>query len=390
MATVQDDRAWVIQQYQYLFGRAPTAPELDARVASLQSGMTREHFMSIVETWDPEQAVIAAYRDTLGRDPSPEDVKVLADEFRAGRSTRASLRSWLAGTSEGQIRAATPIDPEAEPTREEENARDYITGVLNSYGLGSLGEWAWGQIQNGSSPERVLQDLRETTEYKQRFVGLEQRRAAGLNAISEAEYLRYETDAQQLFRAVGLPASFYDDPADFADFIGKNVSYNELVQRVNNGFAEASRAPTEVRAELQRLYGIDESQLAAYFLDPDRALPLIESSWQAAQNAGAAVQAGYGQITKAQAERLGALGIDERQAAQGFATLADASQLFADLPGVGGPGISTDEQQAAVFANDSKARRKIDKAAGARRSQGSGASAFGVGQDGISALGADN
>lgn len=388
MASVGDDRRFVIEQYKYLHpGWTPDEAAIEDAVRMLQAGMTREAWTWEAEKWgDPEADLIQIYRDELGRDPRPDELALNVAKLRNGQAARFQIRDYLANTSEALLRKNYPSQ-DTGPTPGQEDARDYLNGVLRDYGLEGLGEWAWQKIQSGDSPTRVIQDLRETDVYKRRFVGMEERRAKGLPAISEAEYIGYERAARQMFQAAGLPASFYDQPDDFARWIGRDVSLQELSSRVNDGLLQASKAVPEIKAELQRLYGVTNAQLAAFFLDPDRALPAIESAWNAAQSAGAAVLTGYGQITKAQAERLGALGVNEAQAMQGFGTLAGMKELFTSLPGENTDTISRDEQQAAAFGGDAAARQRIERRGQERVAQASGAQSFGLGQGGVSALG---
>lgn len=381
MATDADNRRWLIAQFDYMFGRAPSVAELDAQVRSLRTH-TRSWWVTRHEKVMTDDAVRRAYKASLGRDPTDAELLWQSNRLKAGGWTRRQMLEELNTSSEGLLR-----EPEEEPDPAQENARDYLTSVLERYGLSGLGDWAWEQIQAGHTNERILQDLRETSQYKQRFVGMEARRAAGLPAISESEYIGYETSVRQLMRAAGMPADFYDAPQDFADFIGQDVSVAEMQSRINEGFLAASQAPAEVRQQLRDLYGVGEAQLTAFFLDPDRALPLIERQWAAAKVSGAAVTTGYGALNQTEAERLASVGVTGEQAAEGFSALAENEELFGALPGEQDGLISRETQQAAVFENNADARGALERKAGARRSAGSGAQAFAVGSAGVSGLG---
>lgn len=382
MPTAADNRRWIIEQWQYLYGRMPTAIEVDYNVAALNAGQPRSQWMTNAEKVGINEAVTRIYQDTLGREPTAAELLWNRNYILAGRSTRRTIADALAASTEGMLREAQP----APPTADQENARDIINGLLEQYGLSGLGDWAWQQILDGHTDTRILQDLRETDQYKQRFQGMTLRREAGLNAMTEGEYIAYENSARQMMRAAGLPSDFYDSPEDFARFIGDDVSVAELNQRVSEGYAAAAQAPAEVRAELKRLYGIDEGQLAAYFLDPDRALPLIQRQFSASQISGAAQRSLYGPLGIAEAERLSSLGITEREAQQGFGQLAQSKELFGPMIGTDETAIGREQQQAAVFAGDAEAQAAIEKRAKERVSAGSGAQSFALGQGGVSAL----
>jgi hypothetical protein len=387
MATIVDDRRFVIEQWQYLYGRLPTASDVDKAVSYLQAGQSRATWLANAEKKDAANTITRLFKTTLGRLPTEAEMVNYVSRFRAGTVTRKTLTQSLAEGVEGQLREAA--GPAAEPDPGAEDALSYLQSTLDEYGLGSLGNWAWEQIQNGYTPDRVIQNLRQTKEYQVRFAGMEARRAAGLSAISEGEYIAYERDVRAMMRSAGMPESFYDEPSDFANFIGNDVSPAEMQARINDGFLAASQAPAEVREQLQSLYGISGSGLAAYFLDPDRALPLLQRQFSSAQISGAASRTGYGALGVGEAERLAELGVSAAEAQQGFSALEESSELFNALPGETAAEITRAQQQAAIFEGDADARSLLRKRGEERVSQGSGAQSFSVGQGGVAGLGTD-
>lgn len=120
-------------------------------------------------------------------------------------------------------------------------------------------------------------------EYKQRFSGNEMRRKAGLAVLAPAEYLAVEAAYRQILDGAGMPRGFYDSPDDFSKWIGADVSPTEVKSRTDLAVAATSQSNTNTRRALSLLYGVNEGDLAAYFLDRDRALPLLQKRAQAAQ-----------------------------------------------------------------------------------------------------------
>lgn len=240
----------------------------------------------------------------------------------------------------------------------QQNALASIQQVLNTYGLGSLANWAWGEIVAGKSQDQIILDLYQTPEFKARFPAIASRQASGLPAISPADYLNYENQATQLFRAAGLPSGFWDSPSDFTNLIGADVSINELSQRLNLATQAAYQVPADVRATLQRDYGVGSGQLAAFFLDPNQAEPLIQRDFTAAQIGGAAYRTGYGS-TKSEDEMLTDLGVTPGQAQSGFNQLTQQRQLFSSLPGENTTGIGRDEQLQATFGGNALDQEQI-------------------------------
>lgn len=384
MATIGDDRRFVVEQFKYLYDRLPTEQELAVQTGYLQNGMSRQEWLGNNERNGANDAVARIFREMLGRAPTADEVVTYGRAILAGQMNRGHLRDHLAQSAEALLR-----QPTATPDTAQEDAFTYLRSVLDGYGLGGLGDWAWDQIRSGLSNERIVQNLRETAEYKQRFKGLEQRRAAGLPAISEGEYIAYESSVRQMMRAAGMPPDFYDTPDDFADFIGKDVSVSEMQARINDGYLQAAQAPAEVRQQLRDLYGVNEGQMAAFFLDPDRALPLIQRQFVAAQVSGAAQRTGYGALNQTEAERLATLGVGAEQAQQGFSALEQSKELFGALPGEDGAAIDRATQQAAVFGGDANAKGAIERRRGERISASSGSQSFSIGQGGVSGLGVE-
>lgn len=265
------------------------------------------------------------------------------------------------------------------------DARARILSVLAEYGLESLADFVWQQILAGKSDAEVLQDIRNTQQFKDRFPAIEARTKAGLAPISPGEYVAYERQARQIMRASGLPENFYDSKDDFTRFLVGDVSISELNDRVQLGKQAAFEAPAEVREMLVRDYGMTEGDLTAFFLDEKAALPLLEKKYRAAQIGGAGVRTGFGS-TRVENERLADLGITAGQAEQGFGVLSDSQELFGALDR-GEDTISRTEQIGAALEGNSAARRRIEQRRRRRQSQFESGGSFASGQTGVSGLG---
>ena len=251
--------------------------------------------------------------------------------------------------------AAPPRDTSAE-----ESARAIIQGTLDQYGLGSLGEWAWNQYLAGTPISQIMLDLRSTPEYKARFPAMDALARTG-HAISESAYIEYERNATSLMRSYGLPAGFYDSPDDFTDFLVANVALPELKSRLDAYQTLAYQSPPEVRQAMREFYGVSaDGMLMSYFIDPDRALPLVERDLAAAQAGGFAMATGFGTLTREQAEGLAGLGLDPSAYREGFGNLATQSQALQGLPGWSQPAISTETALAAQFGGNVAAQQEIE------------------------------
>lgn len=264
------------------------------------------------------------------------------------------------------------------------SAQSTLRDILDQWGLAGLADWAWQKIVAGASLDQVIYEMRQTPEYKKRFAGNVVRQDAGLAPMTETEYLQYEQSARQVMAYYGLPQGFYDQPDDFAAFIGKDVSVSELHDRVQQAVTLA-QADITSQGEYGRLYGVGPNgapvsysvgDVAAYMLDQTRALPLLQRQVQAGTIAGAAKRTGFGEIDRIAAEHLAALGVTDTQAVAGFGQLAGLGEVTGTIIGDTGPGLSKQDQISAVFEENAAAaeelsRRKRARVAGYKGSGGS-------------------
>lgn len=272
-------------------------------------------------------------------------------------------------------------NPPATPTTtpEQQSAWAYMQQFLDQAGLGSLGAVVQQLIQNGMTDANQLQlELQNTSEWKTRFAGNEQLRAAGLPVMSVAEYLSVERSYAQIMKNYGLPSGFYDDPSDFATFIGGSVSARELEQRVSAWSDLANREDPAIKEQL-RAMGISDGALTAYMMDPSRAAPLIQKTYQTALVGGAARTQG---LDASGASRLVERGITEREALQGYGVISDAMPEASRLSDIYGEDVDQSDLEAEVFENSGEASRKRKRLASRERAAFQGTS--GVGQGSLS------
>jgi hypothetical protein len=282
----------------------------------------------------------------------------------------------------GQRGTGTQTPPPVNQNPGDSPALARIRALLDSYGLGSLADWAWQQLIAGRDETQVAQDLRERQEFKDRFAGMETRRQRGLAPMSPEEYVAWERQAAQMMRSYGMPPGFYDHPSDFADLIGKDVSVNELEQRLASYADAAYKAPQQTRDQLRQLYGVDETNIAAFFADPDRGWQTIERQVRAAQVSGAAQSQQFGQLTSAEAEALAAEGLDAEAANRVFGELANSREVTGQLAGESDAGM-TREQQLAAAGGSAQALRELEARRRRRQAAFEGGGSFANSEAGL-------
>jgi murein DD-endopeptidase MepM/ murein hydrolase activator NlpD len=190
----------------------------------------------------------------------------------------------------------------------------YISGVLTNPRIG---------------PEQALIDMRGLAAYKARFAGNEARVKAGLNAYSEADYLRQEDSYAQYLKAGGVES--LGSRALYSKLIGGAVAPDEVGKRINLAVARVQNSDPEIKRQLQKFYpSITDKDMVGYFLSPETALPELQKKTTAAEIGAVAFNQGLNrslaaddiEIYRKSAEDLAAYGIDRAAAMEGYANIA--------------------------------------------------------------------
>jgi hypothetical protein len=252
------------------------------------------------------------------------------------------------------------------------DADEIIKTLLSAYGLNSpeivkILDAALQddptQFSGQNGQQLALITVRGTAAYKERFKANEYRKANGYAPKSEDEIIGLENAFKTTLRANSLPQGFYDRQEDFNNFIGRDVSPNELNNRISLGYNAVMQAEPGTKAELLQLYGLQPGDIAAFFIDPTR---FNESSAikkaQAAQVASEARrQAGIG-LTAGTAEALATEGVTRQQAQQGFTEIGASQELYGLTTAEQASGqqaITQEQQIGGVFGTNAEARKAI-------------------------------
>lgn len=216
---------------------------------------------------------------------------------------------------------STPVDSGL--TSDQTNAYTVILGVLQAYGLQSLAPVVLGYVRQGYTADAINVLIQQTPEWKARFAGNEIRLKNGLAPLDPATYLATEAGYAQAIRQAGLPAGFYDGGDNFASWIGGDVSVAEVQQRAQDASALVDSQDPALLQAFSSYYGIDKGHLAAYFLDQDKALPILQRQVDAANIGAAAIRNNLG-LGQADAERYASMGVTASQANAAYQQIADA------------------------------------------------------------------
>jgi hypothetical protein len=208
------------------------------------------------------------------------------------------------------------------------SAYDLVTSELTRLGLSSLINPLREIFESGISEGDSLRlALSQRPEYQTRFSANAKRIAAGLSALTPAEYIQLEDQYQTVMRNYGLPATYYAKDSTgkqigFDELLAGDVSNTELEERLIAAQDRVLKSNPEVLQALKTFYpSINNGEILAYSLDPKNALKDIQRKISAAEIGGAALAQGLA-TSAAGAEELAGFGVTKAQAQQGFADVA--------------------------------------------------------------------
>lgn len=204
-------------------------------------------------------------------------------------------------------------------------------------------------------------DPRYNAKYVERFAGNEARRKAGLNTLSEAEYLVLEDSYTQTLQAYGLPAQLGTDrksrQTQMASLIGSNVSATEFKSRIQTVVDRVQNADPSIKSAMTNFYGIKDSDLVSYFLNPKEGLPKLQEKVTAAEIGAAATMQNLA-TSKDAAEALAQFGITKEEARAGYATIGEVMPTATKLGEIYGDKYTQATAEEEVFKGTASAKRK--------------------------------
>jgi len=242
-----------------------------------------------------------------------------------------------------------------------------LLSTFTTYGLQSLAPTILQYVQQGYDSDTISVLLQQTDAYKKRFAANQTRIANGLSALSPSDYISMENQYQSIMRNAGLPANFYDQDSDFTDLIANNVSSSELSSRVSLAQQATENAdPNYVNALSQM--GLSQGDITAYYLDPDKALPLLQQQANTAAIGAAALSHGLS-FDQSYANTLTQQGVTAAQANQGYGQIADEFTKLQGIASQYGLNYTYGQEEQAVFQPGTGQGQTAGQSASAYQSQ---------------------
>lgn len=248
-----------------------------------------------------------------------------------------------------------------------QDAKATLSSVLRRFGLENLAPILWNKYANKEfdidDEDSMLFSIKEEQAYKDRFAANAARIARGLTELTPSTYLNLERTYRETLAANGLPAGFYDAPSDFQKLIEGDVAVSELNNRLKDAYSVIRDADQTVVNKLRTEYGIGDGELLAYFIDPERARPMLSSAdykrqAQAAVFMGRAERMAGINLQKTQAEELARLGVTTAEAEKAFTTISQMNELRRANPNE--MQLTDAELVAAATGTDTAAAKKLE------------------------------
>jgi hypothetical protein len=276
-----------------------------------------------------------------------------------GKQAQTAAATAAANVSRTTSRATSVV-----PSDSNETATTILTNTLKFYGLNEpelvneiRAALANRTITGASTVDEIGIQLRESPAFQRRFAANEARRAAGKPVYSVTQTLLLESQYRKNLRDSGMPAGFYDDPTSLQNFLINDISPDEILSRVTQGYQAVRNADSTVINELKTLYNLDDGSIAAFFVDPAKAQDNILRAARAAEiGAQARKQAGIG-LTRETAEELVRQGISESEAQTGFTTFKQQESLYRPL--MGEEEITQEEAIAGTLGTSAEAAQRV-------------------------------
>jgi murein DD-endopeptidase MepM/ murein hydrolase activator NlpD len=258
-------------------------------------------------------------------------------EYAAAIAGKTGAEQGLAinAAIQKKIDASNPKKPEvggaggagSEIDKDVRDAFALLKSTFTLYGLEELAPVIGGYMKQGLTSNEAIIELRQNKTYQTRFAGNTKRTAAGLNALTEGEYLALEDSYSETLRAYGQQTLLGTDKttrqSKMADIIGGDISPIEFKDRVSTVVNRVENADPLVKKTLRDFYKITDTELVSYFLNPTENLPRLQEKVTAAEIGSAALAQGGLTTDMTTAESLAKFGVDLATARRGYSTISD-------------------------------------------------------------------
>ena len=259
--------------------------------------------------------------------------------------------------------------------------------IFRDNNLGELADLITEVAQNEGVDQNniIIEKIRGTTTYKNRFKGNADRLAAGKTVLSEGEYLQNELIYEQTMKAYQAGGLATRD--NYARLIANDVSTAEVSARFSTAYQRVQKAVTSndkpLVDELRKLYpGITDNEIANSLVLGSEGSEYLKNKLDVADIRAAETEAGIKSTFGA--ERLAAEGLSRSQTRIGLSNVAtqkagieQASRMFGETST---EGLQQELEQENLLGVTSKRTKRLASQARAQFSGQSGIKAGSLGK----------
>lgn len=302
------------------------------------------------------KAMAAEIAGLTGQEIDPKTGQIIIDQTKIAAKVAATTGKTLSGNPPEDTSTLSDADKDAYALLKE---------TFTNYGLASLIPAITKLMKNNVGPNQaslmLKTDPEYNAEYVKRFSGNKKRADAGLNVLSEAEYLDLENSYKQTLQAYGQ-ANYFGANRDIAmskmaDLIAGDVSALEFKERIDTVVSRVNNADPAIKQTLTSFFDIKDSDLVSYFLNPKEGLPKLQEKVAAAEIGAAAKGQNLATSVEA-ATALARFGVTKAQAQEGYANIGEILPTATKLGDIYGDKYDQATAEAEVFKGTASAKRK--------------------------------
>lgn len=291
-------------------------------------------------TQTPAQARAAREAATIANDPDVIAAKAMAAEIAAltGQSIDPKTGQIIIDPAKIAAKvAATPYQNMAGQSVPGDlaAAKDRIlASTLKSYGLEGIDKVIaairadYPEIDQDDLLTLLKTDPKYNSLYSKRFAGNIKRIAAGIEPLSDSDYLTAEKEYEKIFTAYDTKNLANRDY--YATLIANRMDAEDVSERIDMAYKVYKGNPA-VKNAFNTFYGtVTDGDVVAALLDPTTQVPLLEKKIRVAEIGGAALQQNLS-TSLAKATDLEAFGVTAAQAQAGYNTIAQGLPTYEKL-----------------------------------------------------------
>jgi hypothetical protein len=202
----------------------------------------------------------------------------------ASASTGTGTTDTSGNTTQTDTRSAYDAQMDymsGQETRRQNNLIATMRSMMAQNGMSELLAGMEKYVRKGYSGDdlwiMVSNDPAYNAAYNKRFAANARRASAGLPQLLPATYIELEQGYRTAMMNRGMPEGLFDSEDDFTDLIAKDISVREVEDRLDLALDYINFSGNDgVKQELREIYGMTDSEMAAYVIDPGRTADYLE------------------------------------------------------------------------------------------------------------------